>query len=106
MHFWERGTFFGERPFYFILCFYSVIVQLLFLVHILILLIVCSFPAFPPAHLPLRSVRLAIQCQCQPPTPNPEDTPDFNRHGTLAATALTYLQFWLHDTQTSVGIPH
>jgi hypothetical protein len=70
--------------------FYSVIVQLLFLVHILILLIVFSFPTFPSAHLPLRSVRLSIQCQ---PPQLRSDPPDFNRHRTLAAAALTYLQF-------------
>jgi hypothetical protein len=75
---------------------YSVIVQLLFV--ILILLIVCSFTTFTPAHLPLRSVRLALECQCQPP-------PDFNQHETLAAVALADLQFWPHDIQTSLVIP-
>src|SRR6266481_8973779 len=72
--FGERGMFFGECLFYFV--FYSVIVQLLFLVHILILLIVCSFPTFPPAHLPLRDspsnanpqLRRPIRLQ---PTSNP-----------------------------------
>ena len=49
-------------------------------------LIICSFPTSRPAPFPLRSVRLAVQCQHRTP-------------------ATTDLQFWLHDAQTLLEIP-
>jgi hypothetical protein len=77
---------------------YSVIVQLLFLVHILILLIICSFTTFLPI------CPYAPSDSPSKPNANPQDPPDFNRHRILAAAALTDLQFWLHDIQTSLDI--
>jgi hypothetical protein len=73
----------GGRSLVSVYLFYSVIVQLLFLVHILILLIVCSFTIFAPAHLPPHSPSNA--------NANPQDPPGFNRRRTLAAAALTGL---------------
>jgi hypothetical protein len=73
VHFREGGTFFGERLFNLFGC-RSIII----LVHILILLIVYSFTTFPPAHLPLRSLRtrprmpMPTSTDIKPPPPPPQ----------------------------------